>query len=1439
LWRRLVDRIAWVYFRQGKLEEAYNLADMALIEVKSWETDDPITLASLYNTLGGIYWTRLRYQDAIESVGRSLAIYQNLEYQWGMAIALTNLGVLNFSIGKWQDSIKSLEMADEIRQEYGHHPERPINLINLGEALIASGDFLRARIVLENSLEISKRLGSEIYQAYTYLTLGHLNILDKKISEAEACLENGWHLLEPYSEHSEREAQYLRLKALTLLQKDDFTSGHEALRQALEIAEQGGYIAQKVDVLRTMGMINTRMGNHSLAENELLQSIELGNNPFIQAQGLCELGNLYIQKAKSNPQEEWVWWKKAENKLDQAISSFENLGARYDLQRAQSLRSTLLSKDPLADTTSPEDNPAVTALRRKLGIADGEWYQATILAISLIPNQQVDEEILFETIAFLVPLLIEFIKDKGGQTLRHPNGVIGIFGAPAAYEDDTERAVDTGMAITNFYAELYQQTQLPISIRIGISMGKIVAGWVNQDTSGEFLAAGHSLQIARNLAEVTSPSRIWVTQAVRNLTSFRFDYSPVPIELVETLEENIFFQLVGERDQVLPVRGLIGLKAVFVGRQPELTMMLNLAEFLFEETATGGMVWIEGEPGIGKSRLTRELETTLEPRGALVCRGSCNARRSDFAFSVFSDLLSDALDIQPNFTQQQITDQVKLKLGQWHKDFDELQPFIEMLVGTQPSGPLGEQLISLEPEQLRRQTFVALNRFFSKLTEQHPLVLILDDVHWIDSISADLLLYLSPLTFKYPVMIICTQRSSEPGTFEQTMARVRSLSAQRLLNLNLDPLSTQDCQLLLNHYLSGNKLDETLKTLIIQQSGGNPYFIEEFVRMLMEQDYLRMVQGSLEINQKWQMDHLNIPSSLETLIRARVDSLPISARHLLQVASVLGNRFIESLLAKVTERADTHHLLEVLRDRGMLIQTSEEGIWEFSHQMIEVIVYNTVLKAQRRILHLRAAQALEVQWSGSENEHADELAYHYGKAENYAKTLGYLILAGERAASRYANDASISNFEQASDMLSAVTNVTDTHRWRIINGLGEVYRFMGNYEASLITLQAGLEMLKDSSLSSTQLSSLYRLVGETYLSKGELEQAINYFMKGLEMIGDPNNLNSETEAARIYTRLGRVHFLKSDVEQAQYAAQKAEELAVKTNSLNTLAAAENVLGGIFWSKGDIPLAMAHTRKAMSFWQELGYTWGVAVTYNNLAILEANSGDWNAAAESFQKALALRLEMGDVEGIALAQNNIGNLAKDQGHLEQADAAYRASLTVSEPFQMHYHEAVSYNNLAQNLVLQERFDEAAAAAKKCQELALTLEARELLAEIKRIFAQIALAKNQLQEAEQIAREAIVVAQEINNTRHVSSATRVFTDILLEQGNPQEALRILRECWDQLHQNLDELETGRIHAQLAKLYLAVGDSNMTNENRKEAQRIFEYLGAQHDLAVLNNLS
>jgi predicted ATPase/class 3 adenylate cyclase len=1441
IWRRLADRLAWVYFRQRNLDEAYNLADLALLETATWETEDPITMASLYNTIGGIYWTRSRFADAIESVDHSLEIYRNLNYHWGMAISLANLGILHYSTEKWPQAVDYLEQADRLRREYGDDPERPINLKNLGEVLIYMGDYQHARANLETSREISKRLGLSISQAYAEFGLCQLALVEANSSEAKIHLQNAGNLLESLEENNDRVAIYYQFQAQIDIQEENFLKAKISAEKALLISQHGGIPDKQMDALRVLGAISAKLDQFEQSESYLYHSIELAqrlNDRFSEAKARFELGELFSRWSERDLSQQRQHLEQATRSLDAAIGIFEMLGAKHDLQLAKNARALLLSTEAnervSGDVAEIEDQ--TNKLRAQLHLPDGEWYLATVVSVTLQPHPGTDEELIFETIAFLIPPLTEMLQENGCQVLRYQDGITAIFGVPVAHEDDPELAVDTMMQIINFYNELDQQTELPISIHLGASMGKIVAGKVGLEKSSEFRAAGESLQLAHSIARACPSGRVWVSESIQNRTSYRFEYTPVPGITVEPLSENSIFQLEGLREQILPVRGLMGLKTPFIGRDKELDEMNRMSKVLQGET--GGIIWIEGEAGIGKSRLMREFSKQVVKHKALVLNGACTARHSEYAFALFSDLLMQIFEIQYHYVPRKINELIDQKIADWSSELVEIRPFLQLLMGVQPIGALGERITSMEPEQLRRQTFVAIHRLFNVLALRQPLVFILDDMQWIDSISADLLLYLSHLVVSRHILYVCAQRQNEVSPFETVLAQIRSMHPDQYIHISINPLTISECKQLLDEFLASADLPDSFLSLIIQQSGGNPYFIEEFVRLLVEKDFLRLVRGKLVANRTVKADELAVPASLEALIRARVDSLSTSARRLLQIASVIGHRFNGDLLSQVAEREDITVILSQLHTRGMLNPTAEENYWEFSHPLIELIVYNSVLRAQRRILHHRTAIALENYWRGSGDEHAEDLAYHFRKAEVYDRALHYLILAGERAANRHANDVAVSFFEQATELMNTVLNVGDEDRWRIIHQMGEVYQFIGKYDASLSVLQSGLDLLQSKLLSPAQRAGIYRRMGDTAHKKGDQEQAIIYLEQALEVIGEPDDTPSREETALIYARLGWCRFFKSDFESAKEALMKSMHYAGIAKNLTTLAMAENYLGGINFRQGDLEQAMQHTRTAMDYWQEIGYSWGVAAALSNLGILESVSGNWQAAYNSIKRSLDLRQKMGDVPGVAIANHNLGQVVQSLGDDEQAEQYFRDSLAISRPFQMNWNAANSYISLAQSVLCEGKIDEAYDSLQEGFRMAHEINAPDLIVEAYCTQAEIQMAKSQLIEAEDSSQSAAKLASQIGLSPLLATAWRLSSASLLRQGRIDEAAQAVGKAWKALEDGPDQLEEGRLHVQSMLVAIRISDPEGAQGHRLAAEQLFNKLGASRDLKLLEAL-
>ena len=1435
LWRQLIDRLAWVRFRQGKLEEAFRLASSATLGLEAVEAEDPATLASLYNTLGGVFWRWGDLSEATNYVERSLELYRSLNYAWGMAVAHTNLGVLHYAQGKWPQAARYLEQAHSLRAENGYLSGQALTLSNLGLLRMAMGDHEQAQRNLEESLALSQRLGDDFSGALAHLGLGQLGVIQGRFEEAAAHIQAVLNRPDAVGEDQMIQARWLW--ALIQAEQGELPAALETAEQALQLAREAGLTEAEANCRRVLGILQGRSGNMLEAEALLREAVDLYlqvNAPYGRGLALLELARLYQRWANPENPARHEWRDQALAAVEAAMEQFEALGASHDLQQARQVWNQLQETAGAISLDRHRPGPDRPPSPPDQDLPEGEWRTATIVWLKLIPPPEADEEAVFETLAFVVPALTATAQEHRGRVLRRPDGLTLIFGAPTAYEDDAEQAVQTAWELARCLHHAADGAEVglaPLSFGLAVSQGQVVAGRIGPDYHSEFVVEGEAVQVAQQVAETAPRNTIWVTEKVQSATRRLFDYTAAPPEVKASLGHLPLWKLVGLRDQPDPVRGLPGLKARLIGRETLLQTMTELARNL--ERGLGGLIWIEGEPGIGKSRLMQEFAASMAADGALVWTGRCSAQRANRAFSLFSDLFSRALNLQPTDTPDQIRDRLHQAIQRWPRDVQIARPYLEVLLGVQPGGLEGERLGGLKPEQLRQQLFVALRRLFKTLANEQPLVLLLDDLHWVDPISAELLQFLLTTVTSAPVLFVCAQRRQGADSPNDRLVRAQSLIPTQTIQVRLERLSAAESEALLSELLPQVELPTGLRRAILQQSDGNPYFIEEYVRTLIAQGFVQHRQGRWVVDPQRVPEDIPLPSSLETLIRSRVDALPPELKQVMQYAAVVGSPFEVGVLEMVVDQPNVKTALARLESR-LLVQRSAEGAerWEFNHSLIETVIYNSLLKARRQAIHLRLAQALEARWAGAEAEHAEQLAYHYTQAGESTKALTYLVLAGERAAARYANEEARSYFELAAQQLHSEIPVTDDFRWRIAAGLGDVYRELGQYAEARDALQAGLALAETGELSSEQKAGLHRRLGETALKQGDLETAHEHLAEALSILGEIPHSQARVEVARVLTDVAWIHFVQGHFDRARAACESSLAYAREADALSELASAENLLGGIYYRQSEWTSALHHTMRAMILREQMGYTWGVASSLGNLGVLAVSAGHWSKARSFFERSLTLRQEIGDMEGVAITHNNLGTLARDQGDLEMAESHFRESLAVARLFKLTYHIANAILGLAQVLLLKGEIEAARQALAASREQAAAIGAEDMLTEIYRVQAEIRLAESAWDEAQAAAEKSASLAAETGNRSLEAAAWRVLSEIALHRNDPNTAARALTKAQQALADVTDELEAGRVAAQAGRLHLSTGQFKQAETELRMAQEIFMRLGASLDL-------
>ncbi len=1442
LWYALQDRFAWVRFRQGRLDEAFQIARNATQKVEEQGVDLPYTLlGSLYNTLGGIAYQQGNPAEAIPYVESSLHLYEEQGYAWGIGVAYANLGVLHWALGDWPKAAEMYERAANLQSAKGFVPEQITNLRNLGHLRRAMGEHDQARQDIQATIEISQRFGYDYGILCGEVALALLALTEENWEELTRRLDAAQQRIAMADQDHRIQLRWMR--AWLRAEQGELDAAAALAQEALDLAQETGMQEEQIDCHRTLGRICALQDRFVDAEQELRRSITLAQqrkDALREGQGWLELARLYRQAVREDNPERWEWHRHALQAGVRAQELFQALGAAYELKRTQRLLAELRDMPP---ASSPA-HPIWQQTQHPHRIPDGEKHRAVVFCLELRPPDAAgssrsaqDDEAILEQLGQLLPVWIQIGQAKGASIIRRNDGLTLVFGAPVSHEDDFTLAVETAWEMAQAFHKIQEQDLLDISFAGGISAGEVVGGYLGSGSRRKFVVTGPPVQYAMAIAAGASAGQIWVSQSVRSETEHTFVFDAVPKEASPGIDGFPISVLTGPRQDPQEKRGLSGLQARLVGRQEQLETMLSLAARL-EGEREGGLIWLEGEAGIGKSRLLREFAARIPNKETPVWSGQCSPQAARQAFSLFSNLLENVFSLSHTDSSQEKRAKIRGKLAHWFDDPDPIARHLEILCGVLPEESYAQQLATMEPEQLRRQLFVALRILLTRVARDSGLVVLLDDLHWIDPLSAQLLLFLVYAIQSAPILLVGARRPDAGEGEHLELSHARELYPERTVALQLERLNLSESAELLEALLPGGPLAPPVRDFVLDRSEGNPFYIEEFLRLLLERDYLENQDGMWVLDPDLDLDTLPLPTSLEALIRSRVDNLPLPLRQQLQLAAAVGRPFKAELLAVISEQPDTEHLLEQLAEQGILHFSPETEQWSFSHNLAQTVVYESMLKVQRKALHRRVAEALESYWTGSGEEHAAELAHHFALAGENRKALGYLIVAGEQAAAHDANQEALEHFQRADAILEGLPDVDCSLRWRVIQGLGDMYRFVGQYAESLQALERGLPLIRCSNIPPLLQAGLFRRMGETARRQGAPELAYDYYRQALVRLEEPEDAPGQLEAARTLLGLAWTHFYRGQLEKAREASELSHHYAELAQGLNELAAAENLLGGIYFQMGETAQAMEHTAKALAWREEMGYSWGVAATLSNLGVLAMADGDWEQAATYFQQSLERRTELGDVEGVAIVHNNMGWLAVDRGDLEEGARHFRESLQVAGPARMTYHSANAQLGLAQVHFLQGENQAAQACLAESLELAQRADAKDLVSEIRRLQAEIHLAHSRIPQAQEAAFQAIHLAQETGSPGLEAAAWRILSECQLHQQDPIGAQHSLAQAQSVLSGAVNALEAARLAVQQARLALHRGQRREAARHLSGAQETFTRLGAQLELRRVQQL-
>jgi len=489
------------------------------------------------------------------------------------------------------------------------------------------------------------------------------------------------------------------------------------------------------------------------------------------------------------------------------------------------------------------------------------------------------------------------------------DGLLAFFGAPVAHEDDPERAALASLAMVDAIAEyrsyLAAARDLDFQIRVGINTGEVVVGNVGSDLRYEYSALGDTMNVAARMEAAAPPGGVLVTADTRRFIAARLETEDRGEISVKGKSEPVrAFEVLGPKAVPDDARGIAGLTSAMVGRDAELGELARQLDAL--EDGTGGVAVISGEPGIGKSRLLAECRRLATAGGRAIgfAEGQCLSYGGNLPHHLLVDLVRSIIGTAPASGDRETHAALRGHVDRHLPAPDRAQvlPYLEHLLSLDQDPATASRLERLDPAGLQADYVAALRRLIAAEAAAAPLILACEDVHWADPSSVQILeQLLKQLGPRHPVLWVLTLRPVTSSDADVLVGAARTSYGEATRELALDPLSGDDSRRLVANLLAIESLTEPVRELIHEKSDGNPFFVEEVMRMLIEQGAIEHHDGRWTATRA--IDDVQIPDNLHGLLLARIDSLPPDARHTLLVASVIGRRFATSVLDGVLESA--------------------------------------------------------------------------------------------------------------------------------------------------------------------------------------------------------------------------------------------------------------------------------------------------------------------------------------------------------------------------------------------------------------------------------------------------------------------------------------------------------------------------------------------------------
>ncbi len=828
-------------------------------------------------------------------------------------------------------------------------------------------------------------------------------------------------------------------------------------------------------------------------------------------------------------------------------------------------------------------------------------------------------------------LLQVVMGDKGGY-------LYAAFGAPIAHEDDAARAAAAALDLCSLSAE-----GVAGGLRVGIARGRMIAGAYGSTSRRTYGVLGDTVNLSARLMQAAGPGEIIGTAEIARATRDSFEWHALPdLEVKGKSRPVAVFTLTGGR-AVRAHRAVTARR--LVGRAVELA---SLEEALTRASEGGGqVVGVSGEAGVGKSRLVEEGVARARALGFDVHTGQCQSYGASSSYLPWVEIWRGLLGLAPGADPDPDGEAVAAALGRIDERLVPRAPLLGAVLGI----PIAENDLTraFDPKLRKTSLEALLVDCLRAIASERPLLLVLEDCHWLDELSQDLVAQLARAASGVRAAFFLSYRPPDADP------RARPLAVGQLAHFRevaLAELGLDDAQALIRARLaeaSGDDADVALPLVeaLFWRSEGNPFYLEELLAYLAER--------GIEPSQPRGLDGLDLPNSLHSLVLSRIDRLAEHPRTTLKVASVLGRTFdTTALRGFYPELGPAEQVDRDLATLGQATLVVPEGgdAYLFRHAVTREVAYESLPFTRRAVLHSRVGRYLERAYTGEAGLYLGLLAHHFGLGDDEPRKRRYLLEAARAAQAEYANAAAIDLFRRALPLLE------ESDRSQVRVELGRVLERLGAWDeadASYAEAHAIAEESGDRGAAARAETAS----GDLLRKRGRYDEAAEFFDRARETFLE---LGDREGVGRVLHVSGTLAAQRGDYALARERYDASAEIRRSLGDRTGTAAVLSNLGVVAEYEREYDSALALHADALALHTELGDRWGVAVSRNNMGNIALLQGRIAEARGWLEEALAIQREIGDPWMIANVLNNLGNVVREIGDLGAAEALYAESLAI---------------------------------------------------------------------------------------------------------------------------------------------------------------------------------